>query len=146
MVTCEPCSYPNRGVQERIVVPTPRRKELLKLAHSSLLGGHFSHGKTIQQLTRHLGLSKDLKEWCKKCVPCQKSGRGPIGKAPLKPLPVLDVPFTKIAFDLLGPLPRFQSGYKYLLTSICLASKYPDAVPLRRVDVESVADEHSLGP
>ena len=82
-----------------------------------------------------------MKEWCKKCVPCQKSGRGPIGKAPLKPLPVLDVPFTKIAFDLVGPLPRSQSGYKYLLTSICLASKYPDdVVPLRRVDVESVAE------
>ena len=50
----------------------------------------------------------------------------------------------KFAFDLVGPLPRSQSGYKYLLTSICLASKHPDVVPLRRVDVESVAEGRGI--
>ena len=58
-----------------------------------------------------------------------------------QPLPVLDVPFSMLAFDLVGQLPiRSKAGYKYLLTSTCMASKYPGAITLKRVDVESVAE------
>ena len=85
-------------------------------------------------------MSIDVKNLCSQCVPCQKTSQRGVGKAPLQPLPVLDVPFSKLAFDLVGPLPRTKSGYRYLLTSICLASKYPEAIPLKRVDVESVAE------
>ena len=134
---------PSEQVCSRIVVPTTRRAELLKLAHSSMLGGHFSHGKTTELLNRKFTwprMSVDAKKLCSQCVSCQKASRARVPKAPLQPLPVLDVPFSKLAFDLVGPLPRTKSGYKYLLTSICLASKYPDAIPLKRVDVESVAE------
>ena len=33
-----------------------------------------------------------------------------------------------------------EQGHKYLLTSICLGSKNPEAVPLKQVDAKSVAD------
>lgn len=125
---------PSEQVHTRIVVPSIRRTELLKFAHSSILGGHFSHSKTTSLLNRRFTwprMSVDVKRLCSQCVPCQKaSGKG-VGKAPLQPLPVLDVPFSKLAFDLVGPLPRTPSGHRYLLTSICLASKYPEAVPLK---------------
>ena len=46
-----------------------------------------------------------------------------------------------LAFDLVGQLPiRSKAGYKYLLTSTCKASKYPEAITLKRVDVESMAE------
>ena len=47
-------------------------------------------------------------------------------------------PFSKVAFDLVGPLPKSTSGYRYILTMMCLFSKYPEAIPLKRVDNESV--------
>ena len=134
---------PAEQIRKRIVVPSSRRTELLKLAHSSMLGGHFSHTKTTELLNRRFTwprMSVDVKNLCRQCVPCQKASNANVGKAPLQPLPVLDVPFSKLAFDLVGPLPRTKSGYKYLLTSICLASKYSEAIPLKRVDVESVAE------
>ncbi len=111
---------PSEQVCTRIVVPSNRRAELLKLAHSSMLGGHFSHGKTTELLNRKFTwprMSVDVKKLCSQCVPCQKASRARVGKAPLQPLPVLDIPFSKLAFDLVGPLPRTKSGYKYLLTS-----------------------------
>ena len=37
-------------------------------------------------------------------------------------LPVMGIPFAKLAFDLVGVLSRTSSAYRYLLTSICLAS------------------------
>ena len=134
---------PAEQICKRIVVPSPRRSSLLKLAHSSILGGHFSHGKTTELLNRRFTwprMSVDVKKLCQQCMQCQKASRARVGKAPLQPLPVLDVPFSKLAFDLVGPLPRTRSGYRYVLTSICLASKYPEAIPLKRVDVESVAE------
>ena len=45
-----------------------------------------------------------------------------------------------MAFDLVGPLPSTKQGYKYLLTCICLGSKYPEALPLKRVDAQTVAE------
>ena len=56
------------------------------------------------------------------------------------PLPVITTPFERIAFDPVGPLPRTNQGHKYLLTSICLSSTFPEAVPLKRVDAKSVAE------
>ena len=45
-----------------------------------------------------------------------------------------------MAFDLVGPLPRTTSGYKYLLTAMCLFTKFPVAIPLRRVDNHTVLE------
>lgn len=59
------------------------------------------------------------------------------GKAPLIPLPVITVPFSRLAFDVVGLLPRTKSGHKYILTC---ASKYPEAIPLKKVDAQSVAE------
>ena len=51
-------------------------------------------------------------------------------KAPLHPLPVISEPFEVLAFDLVGLFERSQQGHKYILTAMCLASKYPEAIPL----------------
>ena len=85
-------------------------------------------------------MSRDVKIWCRTCPECQKAAKPVNHRAPLRPLPVIREPFSRIAFDLVGPLPRTKQGHKYLLTSICLGSKYPEAVPLKRVDAKSVAD------
>ena len=108
-----------------------------------MLAGHFFHGKITELFNRRFswpGMSVDVRKLCRESVPCQKASMASVGKATLRPLPVLDVPFSKLAFDLVEPLPRSKSGYKYLLTAICLASKYPEAILLKRVDVESVAE------
>ena len=54
--------------------------------------------------------------------------------------PVITVPFSRLAFDLVGPLPKTRSGFNYMLTCMCYASKYLEAIPLKRVDAQSVAE------
>ena len=49
-------------------------------------------------------------------------------------------PFEKMAMDLVGPFTRSHRGFKYILTTICLASKYPDVIPIRNMSAASVAD------
>ncbi len=55
-------------------------------------------------------------------------------------MPVLTIPFEKVAIDLLGPFTRSRKGFKYLLTFICLASRYPEAEPLRTVEAAEVSE------
>ena len=49
------------------------------------------------------------------------------------------MPFSRLAFDVVGPLPRTRSGFKCVLICKCYASKYPEAILLKRVDAQSVA-------
>ena len=128
---------------KRIVVPQCRRPSVLSLAHSNCMGGHLGIKKTVAKIRRHFtwpGISKDIKTLCTTCPQCQMAARNDKGKAPLIPLPVITVPFSRLAFDVVGPLPRTKSGYKYILTCMCYATKYPEAIPLKKVDAQSVAE------
>ena len=147
------CFYKNRLLMQkeenakdetlnRIVVPAARRKAILQIAHGAELGGHLGHRKTLARIRRHFtwpGCSTDVKNFCSRCPNCQKAAKAGIQKAPLQPMPVIGVPFQRVAFDLVGPLPRTTQGNKYLLTCMDYASKYPEAVPIRKVDAETVA-------
>ena len=46
---------------------------------------------------------------------------------------VLTEPFEVIAFDIVGPLPKGKGGCRFVLTAICMASKWPEAIPLRTI-------------
>ena len=41
-----------------------------------------------------------------------------------------DIPFNNVAIDIIGPFPRAM-GFKFLLKYICLASRYPEAIPMK---------------
>ena len=55
-------------------------------------------------------------------------------------MPLHSKPFENVAVDLVGPLPRTREGYKYILTFICLCSRYPDARPLKTVMSSEVVE------
>ncbi len=54
--------------------------------------------------------------------------------------PIATETFESVAVDLVGPFPRSKSGYKYLLTMICLASRYPEALPLKSITADEVVE------
>ena len=47
--------------------------------------------------------------------------------------------FEHVAIDIVGPFPRALS-YKYLFTYICLSSKYPEAIPLKKATAAECAE------
>ena len=56
-------------------------------------------------------------------------------------LPVVEEPFVRIAMDIVGPLPQSRSGNRYVLVVCDYGTKYPEAVPLRSIDAETIAEE-----
>ena len=59
--------------------------------------------------------------------------------APLHPIPAFGEPFSKIIIDCVGPLPKARSGNQYLLTIMCSATRFPEAIPLRNIKANTVA-------
>ena len=82
----------------------------------------------------------DIMSLCTSYPQSQKAARNDHSRAPLVPLPVITLPFSRLAFDVVGPLPRSRSGFKYVLTFMCYALKYLEAIPLKRFDAQSVAE------
>ena len=118
---------------ELLVLSKRCRGTVLKLAHDVVpLAGHLRKEKTGCRLLRRLywpTLFKDVAEFCQGCPTCQRSAQRKIKCAPLVPLPE---PFTRVAMDIVGPLPRSQSGNKYIFILCDYETKYPEAIPLKR--------------
>lgn len=77
----------------------------------------------------------------KPCDACQRVGKSTDRqKAPMTLVPVITEPFRRLVIDTVGPLPQTQSGYRYILTALCPATKFPEAVPLKELSSANVVD------
>ncbi|XP_027128228.1 uncharacterized protein LOC109142602 [Larimichthys crocea] len=128
----------------QIVVPSAYRPDILHLAHDHCLAGHMGVRKTLDRVMRHFfwpGVKNDVAQHCKTCHVCQIVGKPnqKIPPAPLHPIPAIGEPFEHILIDCVGPLPRTKSGNQYLLTIMCMATRYPEAIPLRRITASAVS-------
>ncbi|XP_049912636.1 uncharacterized protein LOC126397732 [Epinephelus moara] len=130
------------NVVQQLVVPQSFRSHVLSLAHDNL-SGHLGIKKTYHRIMRYFywpGLKSDVTRFCRSCHVCQVSGKPNqiIPPAPLQPIPVLGEPFEHLILDCVGPLPKTKSGHQYLLTLVCAATRYPEAIPLRTLKAKAV--------
>ena len=129
---------------EQLVLPTLCRKAVLQLAHEIPLAGHLGRKKISQRILQRFywpSLFKDVTAFCRTCERCQKMGHQRRIPVPLVPIPVIDEPFQRVVMDIVGPLPRSRMGNRYILVLCDYATRYPEAVPLRCIDAEHVAEE-----
>ena len=129
----------------QIVVPKKFRRRVMELAHESIVGGHMGVKKTTDRITSNFhwpGLDKDVQRFCQSCDICQKTiPKGRVTKVPLGETPLIDAPFERVAVDLIGPItPLSDSGHRYILTVVDYATRYPEAVPLKKIETERVAE------
>ena len=94
-------------------------------------------------ILRHLywpGLKRDVAAFCRTCHTCQVTGKPNqvIPPAPLCPIPVLGEPFEHVLVDCVGPLTKSRTGNQFLLTIICVATHYPEAIPFQKITSQAV--------
>ncbi|GFY22545.1 retrovirus-related Pol polyprotein from transposon 17.6 [Trichonephila clavipes] len=133
-----------RGEEVRqLCVPIKFRLDINKLSHDEI-GGHLRVTKTKDRILRHFFWSnvyRDVEEFVKTCDSCQRVGKPrDKAKAPLKLVPIISEVFYKINIDAVGPLPVSTKQNRYLITSICVASKYPEAIPVESITSPNVID------
>ncbi|XP_073807553.1 uncharacterized protein [Danio rerio] len=122
----------------QVVVPSVFRQQVLVLAHDHVLSGHLGITKTYHRILKHFfwpGLKQDVARYCRTCQSCQFSGKPNqvIPPAPLNPIPILMEPFERVIVDCVGPLPKTKAGNQFLLTIMCAATRFPEAIPLRKI-------------
>ena len=115
------------------------------MAHNSMFGGHLGVKKTKDQIQTNFywpGMHRDVTSFCRSCDVCQKTvARGSVPRAPLGEMSLIDLPFKRVAIDLVGPItPASDKGHRYILTLVDYSTQYLEAVPLKNIDTESVAE------
>ena len=129
------------------MVPGSHAKEIIRLAHSNPLSGHFSTRKTAQRVEAEFfvpKLRKQVSQYIKRCHECQLVRETKVkGRQPLQPIHVLDnLPFEDLTMDILGgQLPITTRKNRYVLMIICNATGWVEALPLRNCKAETIADE-----
>ena len=75
------------------------------------------------------GMSKDIRQWTRSCLSCQRAKVTTHMRAPVEPLPMPSSRFESLHVDLVGPLPLSQ-GFSYLLTVVDWFTRWPEAIPV----------------
>ncbi|KAI2642954.1 Retrovirus-related Pol polyprotein [Labeo rohita] len=107
-------------------------------------GQHLGVANTIQRISDRFhrpGLEADVRGFCQACPTCQITAPRTPPPSPLIPLPIIEVPFERIGMDLVGPLPKSARGHEHILVVVDYATRYPEAVPLRKATAKAVAQE-----
>ncbi len=130
---------------QQIVTPTKYRRHVMRLAHESIVGGHLGIHKTVDRITSSfhwIGVVSDVTRFCRSCDVCQRTiPKGRVSKVPLGEMPIIDEPFQRVAVDLIGPIyPTSERGHRYILTIVDYGTRYPEAVPLKKIETENVAE------
>ncbi|GFW66829.1 retrovirus-related Pol polyprotein from transposon 17.6 [Trichonephila clavipes] len=131
------------NVVKLIVVPEELRDSIKSLCHEGT-SAHLGITKSKDKLNRYFywpNCYKDMEQFVKTCDQCQRAGKpNDKKKAPLKLVPVIQEVFTKLNIDACGPLPFTSKGNRYLITAICMSSKFPEAIPVSDISSVSVPD------
>ena len=143
--TCISCKVADRIGKRTLVVPSDCKATVASVAHESPLAGHFSNRKTVLRVGEQFywpGMGADIRDFCRSCDKCQRMcHKGRVRPVPLKQLPIITEPFSRVAIDLVGPLtPPSSGGHRFILTLIDFATGFPEAIPLKDIDSISVAE------
>lgn len=121
----------------QVIVPQSLREQVLRSLHGNLIAGHLSAEtvlKQAQQLCFWPFMSRDIHEWCKKCIPCDARCTPIPGQKAIMKTVTATAPFQKVAADILE-LPVTSRGNRYALVVHDYFSKY--------VNLYAILDQNS---
>ena len=117
----------------------------MSVNHESAFSGRLGAKKTEVRMLPNFfwpRLHQDVIRFCCSCDVCQRTiKKGIVKKVPLWSMPLINTPFRRVAVDIVGPMaPPSEAGHRYILTLVDYATRYPEAVPLKKITTETVAE------
>lgn len=126
---------------DKLVIPTPMVKDLIRIHHSTPMACHGGFQKTLDLLKQKFfwkTMRRDVQNFCEECHQCNRRR----AKAPPAPLETMSIPctvFGRCSLDLVGPLHLTDNGNKYILTCIDYLTRFAEAIPLADIQAKTVA-------
>ena len=83
----------------------------MEVAHDSIFGRHLRVKTTKDRIQTSFywpGMHSDVSGFCQSCDVCQKNvDKGTVARAPVGEMLLIDIPFKRVAVDLVGPIINF---------------------------------------
>ena len=120
------------------------RRRLFNLIHGLSHPGIRSTQQSMCAKFVWPGINKDVRQWARTCLECQRSKIHRHTISPLKPCAPPSSRLEKVHIDIVGSI-GYADGYSYVLTMIDRFTRWTEAVPLANIDAASVAKAFILG-
>jgi transposase InsO family protein len=127
----------------QLCIPTSIRHDYLHSIHDFKFGGgHLGVSKCWEKLRNWYwwpNYYEDMKKYVLSCHLCQKRKGRTIG-VPLQPnLRVFKI-LECVGVDVLGPLPRTKTGFRYIIVFVDHFSSWAEAYPLKEATAQATAE------
>lgn len=122
----------------RPYLPKEFRVSAFNAVHGISHPGTRPTRKMMQDRYIWQGMNKDVTQWVKGCLECQKSK---VQRHTVSPLGhfVQSDRFEHLHMDIVGPL-TYCDGYRYVVTMVDRKTGWPEAYPVKDITAESIAD------
>ena len=122
----------------RPLVPASFTRRVFDAVHNLAHVGTRATRRLVRRSFVWHNMNKDVGDWCRRCVACQRGKVTRHASAPLCSVPVPALPLSSINIDLVGPLP-LSRGCRYLLTVIDRTTRWPEAIPVADMSAQTCA-------